>query len=195
MVAGNARDADAARSRQSLKPGRDVDAVAVNIVGVRDHVADIDPDAKAQAALLGHIQIAVGHRALNFGRTTHRVDDAGEFRQHAVTGGLDDPTAMLADLRIDHLAQMRLEAFVRSFLIDAHQARIAHHIGGEDRGKTARGDRSGHFSGGDPFPGANLTYFEHLRANFMRSPCMARARRTGTVGHSSGTPALRRPAR
>ena len=50
---------------------------------------------------------------------------------------------MLADLGIDQFAQMRLEAFVRAFLIGAHQARIAHHIRGEDRGKTTGGSRSG----------------------------------------------------
>jgi hypothetical protein len=40
---------------------------------------------------------------------------------------------------------MRFEAFVRSFLIRAHQARVSRHIGGEDRGQTT--DR-GHFSPG-----------------------------------------------
>src|SRR5580692_2392427 len=43
---------------------------------------------------------------------------------------------------------MRLEAFVRAFLIRSHQARIAHHIRGEDRGETAGGGRGGHCSGG-----------------------------------------------
>ena len=51
---------------QPLQPCRDVDAVAVNVAAVGDHVAEIDPDAKAQAPLLGEVQIAVGHRALNF---------------------------------------------------------------------------------------------------------------------------------
>ncbi len=88
MVAHRARDADAARSRQPLQPHRDVDAVAINVVAVDDHVAEIDFDAKAQALLLGEIQIAGGHRALDFGRTAHRVDDAGEFRQNAVAGRL-----------------------------------------------------------------------------------------------------------
>jgi len=92
-----------------------------------------------QAALLREIQIAVGHRALNFARTTHRIDDAGEFCQHAVAGGLDDAAVMLADLRIHQLDEVRLQAFVRAFLIGAHQARIAHLIGGEDRSETTGG--------------------------------------------------------
>jgi hypothetical protein len=41
-----------------------------------------------------------------------------------------DAAAMLADLRIDQLAQMRLEALVGAFVIRTHQARITHHIGG-----------------------------------------------------------------
>src|SRR6516162_1838145 len=49
---------------------------------------------------------------------------------------------MLADLRVDELAAMRLEAFVRPLLVCPHQTRVARHIGGEDRGKTARGRHS-----------------------------------------------------
>ena len=59
-----------------------------------------------------------------------RVDDAREFRQHPVAGRLDDAAVMLADLWVDELAAMRLEAFVRSFLVRAHQTRVARHIGG-----------------------------------------------------------------
>jgi hypothetical protein len=55
---------------------------------------------------------------------------------------------MLADLRIDHFDEMRLNALVRTFLIVAHQARIPHHIDDEDRGETAAGGRGGHCSGG-----------------------------------------------
>jgi hypothetical protein len=50
-------------------------------------------------------------------RSRWRVDHAGEFRQHAVPGGLDDPAMMLADFRMDQFDEMRLEALVRAFLI------------------------------------------------------------------------------
>ena len=147
MVANGARDADAARRRQPLQPHRDVDAIAVDVAATDDDVAEIDPDAKAQALLLGEVHIAFRHRALDFAGTTNSVDDAGKFRQHTVAGGLDDPAVMLADLRIDQFAQMRLDAFVCALLIRTHQARIAHHIRGEDRGETAGGGRGGHCSG------------------------------------------------
>jgi len=74
---------------------------------------------------------------LDFAGAAHRVDDAGEFRQHAVAGGLDDPAVMLADLRLEQFDETGLEALMRAFLIGTHQAGIAHHIGGEDRGETA----------------------------------------------------------
>ena len=55
---------------------------------------------------------------------------------------------MIRNLRIDQLAQMRPEAFVRALLSGFHQTRIAHHIGGEDRSEAAGGGGRGHGSGG-----------------------------------------------
>jgi hypothetical protein len=46
-------------------------------------------------------RIAIDHRALDLRRTARRIDDAGEFRQHAVAGGLDVATAMPGDLGIN----------------------------------------------------------------------------------------------
>jgi hypothetical protein len=50
VVTNRARDADAAGRRQALQPRRDIDAVAIYVVAVGDDVAQIDPNAKAQAA-------------------------------------------------------------------------------------------------------------------------------------------------
>jgi hypothetical protein len=122
MVADGARDADPARYRQPLEPCGDVDAVAVKVVAISDHVAEIDADAEAQAAFFSEIQIAVRHHALDFGGATDRVDDAGEFRQHAIAGVLDGTTVVFLDLGIDQLAQMRPEALVSPVLIRPHQS-------------------------------------------------------------------------
>jgi hypothetical protein len=40
---------------------------------------------------------------------------------------------MLLDLRINQLAEMRLEPFVRALLIGPHQPRVPRQIGGKDR--------------------------------------------------------------
>jgi hypothetical protein len=113
----------------------------------------LTPMRKRRRRSSARSKIAFGHDALDFGRTAHRVDHAGEFRQHAVAGGLvpgssqvkpGDAAVMLADRRIDQFDEMRLDAFVGAFLIGTHQARVAHHIGGEDRGETAgRGNGCG----------------------------------------------------
>src|SRR5580704_17201567 len=67
-----------------------------------------------------------------------------KFHQHAVTGGLDDPAAMLGHFRVEELAAQCFEAFERAFLVHPHQPRIPRHIGCEDCGETAD---CGHYSG------------------------------------------------
>jgi hypothetical protein len=118
--------------------------------------------------LLGEVQIAVGHPALNFAGAEHRIDYAGEFRQHAVAGGLDDPAMMRADLRIDQFDEMRLEAFVRALFIRTHQARIpttsAARIAARRRVAVVVAMAWAALT-----PAPNLTCFERESAKFMLS--------------------------
>src|SRR6516162_6059952 len=102
-----------------------------------DYVTKVHPDAKLDAPLLRHVGLAVSHPTLDLRGTADGIDDTRKFREHAVAGVLDDTAVMLGDLRIDQLAEMPLQAFVRTLLIGAHQPRIACDIGGEDRGKAA----------------------------------------------------------
>ena len=44
---------------------------------------------------------------------------------------------VLLYLRIDEIAEMRFDAFVRTLLVRAHQPRVAGHISGKDCGKSA----------------------------------------------------------
>jgi prevent-host-death family protein len=137
VVAHRPRNADAAGLGQCFEARGDIDAVAEDVVAVRDDIAEVDADAQPDAPLVGQIGLAVEHASLHLGGTAHRVDDAGELGEQTVSGGLDDAAPVLGDLRIDQLPAMRLEAFERAFLIGPHQARVARHIGGEDRGETA----------------------------------------------------------
>src|ERR1700730_14096033 len=66
------------------------------------------------------------------GGTANRIDHALELRQEAVARVLYDPAPVFPYLRIDQLPEMSFEAFVRPFLILAHQARVPGHVGGED---------------------------------------------------------------
>jgi hypothetical protein len=107
-----------------------VDPVAEDVAVLEDDVAEIDPNPKFDPALLGRSRLAIDHRPLQFGGTAYRVDDAREFRQHAVAGRFDDAARMLFDLRFDELAAMRLKPRMRVFLVRTHEARVPRHIGG-----------------------------------------------------------------
>ena len=72
-------------------------------------------------------------------RAADGINDTRKFDEHPVAGNLYDPAVVLRDLWVDELAPMRLFPFERSFLAVAHQPRITHHIGGEDRRETAAG--------------------------------------------------------
>jgi hypothetical protein len=122
---------------QGFDPCGDVDAVAIEIVALDDHIAEIDADAKLDAPIGGNLGIALGHRALHLDRAAHRVDDAGKLDQHAVAGGLDDAAVMRGNFRIGDRAPQLGQRGVRALLVRAHQPRIPGHIGGEDRGETA----------------------------------------------------------
>ena len=95
-----------------------------------DHVAEVDADAKLDPFVGRDRCIAFGHAALQFHRAAHRIHDARKFRQQAVAGVFDHAAAMLGNLRIYQLGEVRPEPLVRAFLIRPHQARIARHIGG-----------------------------------------------------------------
>src|SRR5580704_6629277 len=135
-------DEHAAGIGQGFDPGGDVDAVAVEVVALDDHVAEIDADAQFDAVLRRDTRVPLGYRLLHRDRAAHRIDDAGKFPQQAVAGGFDDAAAVLGDFRIEKLAAQRLEAFERAFLVRPHQPRIPRHIGGEDRGEPAGRDHA-----------------------------------------------------
>jgi len=136
LLAHRVADTDLARCRERFDPRRHIDAVAKHVAFVDYHVAEVDADAKADALALRQIGIAVLHPPLHDDRAAHSVDDRGELDQHAVSGGLEDASAVLADQRVDQSAPMALQSGERLFLICAHQPRIFDDIGTEDGGQS-----------------------------------------------------------
>jgi hypothetical protein len=130
LLAHCPRDAEAAGVRLGFQAGRYIDAITEYVAVLDDDVAEIDPDPEPDPAVLREVGFAIDQRPLQLGGAADRVDDAREFHQQPVPGRLDDAAGMLADLRVDELAAMRLQPFVRPFLIRAHQTRVACHIGG-----------------------------------------------------------------
>ena len=87
------------------EPRGDVDAVAHQIaVALLDDVAEMNADAKLDAALGRHAGVALDHAVLDFDGAAHRVDHAAELDDGAVAGALDDAAVMHGDGRIDQIA-------------------------------------------------------------------------------------------
>jgi len=137
VVVNSIGDQHPAGIGQSFDPSGNVDAVAIEVVTLDDHIAEIDADAQFDAVVGADTNVPLGHRLLHRDRAPHRIDDAGKFHQQAVAGGLDDAAPVLGDFRIDELAAQRFEPFERAFFVRPHQPRISRHIGGDDRGEAA----------------------------------------------------------
>jgi hypothetical protein len=156
-----------------LQPRSNVDTVAVNVAPIRDHIAQIDPDAEPDPAFFGHPRLTVDHSALDLDRAPDRVDHAWKFGEQTVTGILYGPAPVLSDLRIDYFAEMRFEAFVRTLFVRTHETRVTGHISGKDGGKAAR---RGHSSGRPP--GRTFDLFNYSTSSRVTTCAPARCRNT-----------------
>jgi hypothetical protein len=121
----------------TFEPGRDIHAIAEQVVIVDNDVAKVDPDPEFDLPVVGDAIVPGAHVPLDFGGTFDRVHDAWELDQHPVAGQLHDAALMPGDCRIDQFVSMTFEAGERADLVRAHQAAVAHHIGSHDRGKAA----------------------------------------------------------
>src|ERR1700693_3979680 len=104
MVPHLPRNTDAARWALSLKPCRHVHDITVNITAIWNHIADIDADAEADGSIRGLIPVMDRDFLLHLHGTAHRSVYAVEHDEQGIAPSLDDPAAMLADCRIDHLS-------------------------------------------------------------------------------------------
>ena len=117
---------DRARRGDALQSRGDVDAVAHQIaVALLDDVAEMNADAKDDAAVLGHAGVALDHAVLDFDRAAHGVDDAAELDEAAVAGALDDASMMRGDRRIDQIAAQPAKPRQRAILVRAGEPAVA----------------------------------------------------------------------
>src|SRR6266849_3092984 len=104
VLADNTRSTGAALLRETLQPRRNVDAVAVDLFALHHDIAEVDADAEFHPALGWQIRVLGLEGGLDVDRALDRIHDAGEFRQHAITGRVNEAPVMLLDERIDQLA-------------------------------------------------------------------------------------------
>jgi hypothetical protein len=144
LVARRTRNANASGLAHCFKAGRDVHSVAKDVIVLYQDVAGIDPNAKDNPAFLFNVCIAIDHPALDVDRTLRRVYDARELDEDAVARRLDDASAVLLDPGINHGATVVIHGREGSFLVGAHQAAVADHIGSENGCEPSLCTRFGH---------------------------------------------------
>jgi len=90
MVAHRLGYRDPAAVRDTFKAGRDIDAVAKQILAFNDHIAQVDAHPKLDAAILRNLDIPSAHRALDDDGAFNGIHDAWEFHQDSIARQLDD---------------------------------------------------------------------------------------------------------
>src|SRR5262249_51530934 len=121
IAADAAGDADGARLGERFEPCGDIYPVAKYVAVFDDDVALVDADAKRNAPPGWNCGIAFGHRLLHLDGTAHCIDDADEFDEQPVAGGLDDASAMLLDFAVSQFAAQRRQSCMRALLVLLHE--------------------------------------------------------------------------
>jgi hypothetical protein len=129
MVSDDARDTYSAWRALSLKPGRYIHAVAMQVRTISNNIADVYANAKPDGPFGGLIAIIAGHLLLDTDRAAHCPIDAIEHDEQGVTTGLNNPPAMLVDSWADQSAAQPPKSCERSYVIPLNQAAVADHVG------------------------------------------------------------------
>ena len=138
-------DRDAARLRQPFEARGDVDAVAVEVVALDHHVAEIDADAEHDAAR---------PRARRHWRRPWPAAARRRIRRRSrrcrTRRAWPSPSSLKmrpwwrSDQRVQHVPAPRLQRGERARLVALHQAAVADHVGREDGGEPALNALFGH---------------------------------------------------
>jgi hypothetical protein len=87
-------DAHAARLGQRLQARSDINSVAIDVVALNHHVAQIKLDAQDDPSILGQVSIGRFHGLLQLDSTFDSVYCAGELDEDFVAHQLDDAASM-----------------------------------------------------------------------------------------------------
>jgi hypothetical protein len=132
------RHTNPTRFSDPLQSGRDINAIAVDVVVLRDdYVAEVDADPEYDLLFLRRPRIAVNHPPLHRNRTGYGLNDTGKLYENAVAGRFDDAALMFGDLRVDQFTAMGSEPGKSASLVLAHQSRVSDDIGGENGRESA----------------------------------------------------------
>ncbi len=101
VIVGRRRDADATGFCDALKPRRNVNAVAKDVMGLDNYVADIDADTESNAPVFRITDCKFINAGLELHGSSNRFDRARKLRQEPVTGVLHDAAAVFGNRGLD----------------------------------------------------------------------------------------------
>jgi hypothetical protein len=120
----------------SLYPGRDVDTIADQIIARDDNVREMYTDPQGEPCRSTGRNVVCMNFPLNLDAAAHRVHRAGKLHHGRIARGAEDAPAEA--LRRFGYGRLTLrQRFRRRLFGGFHLFRIAHDIGGEDRGQAA----------------------------------------------------------
>ena len=149
---------DTARIGDAFKSRGDVDAVAHQVaVALLDDIAQMDADAKLDAALGRKAGVALDHAVLHLDGAAHGIDHAAELDEAPVAGALHYATVMHGDGRIDQIAPERPQPCQRTFLVGTGEPAVADHI------RRKNGCEFPGLGHGSPFTGRQTSTSDHSK--------------------------------
>jgi hypothetical protein len=130
------------RSRHNLSglsrlmdAGSDIDSIALQESVFRDHIVDIDADAKMYCEPITAARRTV-LSALDVSRPSHRVNCTRKLDQHAIAGEIDQPSIVSKHVRFHDLCPQRLPTAYGLNIIKSHQMGKARDVSEGDSNKS-----------------------------------------------------------
>jgi hypothetical protein len=151
------RYADTTALGDLLQSRRNIDRVAMAILALDDHIADMDANPEVDSSLRGLAVIASSHATLDRRGALDRIDHAAELDQQPVARQLENAAMMIGDDRLDQFFPMRTQPLKCAGLVATHQRAITGNIGNQNGGEPAFHARSpgsaslGAAGGSDPW--------------------------------------------
>ena len=99
-----------------------IDTFTKDIIVFDDDITDVNANAKFDPLALRHIDILLGHGALNFDGAAYGIYDAPELNESAVPGILDDAPVMISDFGIKKRLSKSFQLRQRAFFVGPYQA-------------------------------------------------------------------------
>jgi hypothetical protein len=116
LIVRRRRDADTTRFGDALKTGCDIDAIAKNVMGFDNYVADINAYAKGKTLVFPVANREVMDAFLELGCSPNGLNRAPKFCQEPVASVFYDPATMLGDRRLYSVRQEHGQTRVRCLL-------------------------------------------------------------------------------